>query len=119
MGFAVTIASTDCLYEEFATTIQDLTACHKLHFNANLTESIKDTVCDTICGDTKIYLVVPEEHTKALQSTLPTMEKRKLKLEAEIEKLQEVAATDVYHKRTAEFREQHSKKVSFYLFITQ
>lgn len=108
------LVSKSHLFADFRDAIQDLSACHQVDVSDQINGvPLEDTARDSV-RDTEIYLTVPDELKRALELDLPKMEKKKVKLLKDLEKMNRMISGDTYHANTtAEARQGHSAKVIF------
>lgn len=93
--------------------IQDLSKCYAVSVTNTPLASEENTVSDTIGGNVKIFLTIPEEVKKSFTVDLSKYEQKMEKLQIELEKIKSTVSTDKYKIRASpENQEIDAKKVS-------
>ncbi|XP_057657718.1 probable valine--tRNA ligase, cytoplasmic isoform X2 [Diorhabda carinulata] len=95
-----------------STVIQDLTGFNDIEVSNEVKDDFSKNCLKDKIGETKIYLEMSEEIRKTLQFDLDKMEKKKKKLEKELEKIKKMVSGSTYKMNVGlEKREIHSKKI--------
>lgn len=115
-AFTVRLISNVPLFEHFSDTMADLTGSDKV----SVIDAIdplhvtNETVSDTVGSYGKVYLLVPEDLRRAFEGDVHRLEKKRGKLEAELQKIQRIVSAEAYQINVSEnVKESNLKKVCF------
>lgn len=100
------------LFTELRSELEDLAGCDKLLVLETTLEGEKGNVSDTVGSNATVHLHVPDELRRAFQVDVEMLEKKRGKLEGELEKLKRNTFSEKYARNAPEeIKEADRKKV--------
>lgn len=111
LNFVVHIVSPEMEFDEHVEVVKDLTASFRATCSSVDAAPFDSVICEAV-GTVKLYLALPDDIRKKLQTDLPEMSKKVARLESEIEKIKGRMNSEAYQNKSASAKDMDITKVS-------